>query len=270
MACLAPCRHHISVRQSDGLRQRSMHCLLTPAAAVAAFPHRRYFLRDEVTRSSTTSIAPYRRRAAAAALPSFGGLFGQQQQQQQQKQEEEEEGGSAMVQLDADSSGSLDGSGEAPFGALAVLAVGFTAQEFSRLRRLLHEDMGASMVTVIPATAAAMEGTLGAALEQDPALTEFEQVPSAVCFGGTLHGIFLLVFELGTLSPSFVDAHLCLGALPSQPQPSAPPAAIDTPPPCSPAGPAGHAARLLSIGHVRGRGDGDDGGISRSGWVGGS
>ena len=64
-------------------------------------------------------------------------------------EEEEEEGeGAEMVQLDASSSGSLDGSSEEPFGELALLAVGFTQLEFDRLRRLLHEDMEAEMVKV--------------------------------------------------------------------------------------------------------------------------
>ena len=53
-----------------------------------------------------------------------------------------------MVRLDASSAGSLDGSSEEPFGALALLAVGFTQLEFDRLRKLLHEDMEAEMVKV--------------------------------------------------------------------------------------------------------------------------
>ncbi|KAL4439987.1 hypothetical protein ABPG75_002988 [Micractinium tetrahymenae] len=89
-----------------------------------------------------------------------------------------------MVTLDAGSSGSLDGTSEEPFGPLAILAVGFTQQEFERLQRLLHEDMDAGMVKAIPAPAAAMVGSLGAALELDP-VPAFEQAPLGtrrVCF----------------------------------------------------------------------------------------
>ncbi|PSC73792.1 Uncharacterized conserved UCP014543 [Micractinium conductrix] len=89
-----------------------------------------------------------------------------------------------MMALDPKSAGSVDGSSEAPFGQLAILAVGFTQPEFERLRRLLHVDMEAEMVKVVPAPASAMASSLGAALELDP-VPAFEQAPLGtrrVCF----------------------------------------------------------------------------------------
>lgn len=137
-----------------------------------------------------------------------------------------------MVPLDADSSTSLDGSSEEPFGPLvsgrgrlwctggkqpagaggdssrglallppspmlpsrpyctsllsdlshplpprqALLAVGFTQLEFERLQRLLHGELEAHMVRLVPGTTAALSSSLGAALEQDPP-PPFEQAP---------------------------------------------------------------------------------------------
>ncbi|EFN52856.1 hypothetical protein CHLNCDRAFT_138333 [Chlorella variabilis] len=131
--------------------------------------------------------AQWRRPVPVAAAGPFGSLFGgrsgsrgsqrrRQVQAAPQPFEEEEEEGAKMMPLDASSSGSLDGSSEAPFGPLALLAVGFTQDEFQRLRRLLHEEMEAEMVKVIPAPASAWDGTLGAALELEP-VPQFEQAP---------------------------------------------------------------------------------------------
>ncbi|KAL4420278.1 hypothetical protein ABPG77_005618 [Micractinium sp. CCAP 211/92] len=165
------------------------------AAAVAACTHK-------VTTSRNVhrlqGRGPGQRRLSAPRrLPPprsglFGGLFGSgagssssssNTADEEQAFLEDEEGGK-MVALDASSAGSLDGSSEEAFGPMAVLAVGFTQQEFERLRRVLHEDMDAGMVKVIPAPTAAMAGSLGAALEMEP-VPEFEQAPLGtrrVCF----------------------------------------------------------------------------------------
>ncbi|KAI7836364.1 hypothetical protein COHA_009757 [Chlorella ohadii] len=127
------------------------------------------------------------RHRTAAGL--FGGLFGGGSSSGSGNDEElqplENDEGGLMVALDANSSGSLDGSSEEPFGPLALLAVGFAAHEFERLQRLLHEEMEAEMVKLVPASVSMLEGSLGAALEREP-VPAFEQAPL-----GTRRVVFL-------------------------------------------------------------------------------
>jgi hypothetical protein len=81
-------------------------------------------------------------------------------------QEDEDEGGT-FAELDPSSRGSVDGSCDAAFGPLAILAVGLPAEEHAALAALLIE-MGADELQLIPCTAAMLGGSLGEALEAAP------------------------------------------------------------------------------------------------------
>lgn len=72
------------------------------------------------------------------------------------------------MQLDPSNTGSVDGSSEETFGPLAMLVVGFLAEEFDILQSLLDE-MGAEEVQLVPCTAKMLHGTLGEALSAYPA-----------------------------------------------------------------------------------------------------
>lgn len=82
---------------------------------------------------------------------------------------EAEDNEHTFVQLDPNSTGSVDGSAETTFGPLAMLAVGFLAEEFAALQQLL-DDIGADEVNLIPCTQKLIEEnrTLGEALSLDP------------------------------------------------------------------------------------------------------
>ena len=91
-------------------------------------------------------------------------------QQQTEPSEEEEEYESSeeeentFVQLNPDSKGSIDGSSETTFGPLAILAVGFLAEELAALQSLLIE-MEAEELKLIACTAEMLSSTLGEAFE---------------------------------------------------------------------------------------------------------
>lgn len=82
---------------------------------------------------------------------------------------EDEQNENTFVKLDPNSTGSVDGSGETTFGPLAMLAVGFLAEEFAVLQQLLDE-IGADEVKLIPCTQKLIKEkkTLGDALSLDP------------------------------------------------------------------------------------------------------
>ncbi len=81
---------------------------------------------------------------------------------------EDAENENTFVQLDPNSTGSVDGSAETTFGPLAMLAVGFLAEEFNALQTLL-DDIGADEVKLVPCTVKLIkENTLGEALSLDP------------------------------------------------------------------------------------------------------
>jgi hypothetical protein len=81
---------------------------------------------------------------------------------------EDEENENTFVKIDPNSTGSVDGSTETTFGPLAMLAVGFLAEEFTALQSLLDE-IGADEVNLIPCTQELIkEKTLGEALSRNP------------------------------------------------------------------------------------------------------
>lgn len=71
--------------------------------------------------------------------------------------------GGTFVELDPNSTSSLDNSGEeGTFGPLALLVVGFLEEEFQHIQELLL-DIGADAVQLIPCTQTMLQGTLGEA-----------------------------------------------------------------------------------------------------------
>jgi len=81
-----------------------------------------------------------------------------------------EQNENSFVQLDPNSTGSVDGTLETTFGPLAMLVVGFLAEEFTALQQVLDE-IGADEVNLIPCTQKIIEEnkmTLGEALSENP------------------------------------------------------------------------------------------------------
>ncbi|KAG2433414.1 hypothetical protein HXX76_008472 [Chlamydomonas incerta] len=116
----------------------------------------------------------------------FPGSGPKKQEPEKQSLSEEEEGeeedeGAEMKRLDAEGGGLAEGQGV--FGPLAVLLVGFMAEEVEQFRKFMI-DMEADMVKLVPASPAMMAGTLGAALESD--FPQYEQAPL-----GTRRTVFL-------------------------------------------------------------------------------
>ncbi|KAG2449305.1 hypothetical protein HYH02_005461 [Chlamydomonas schloesseri] len=99
----------------------------------------------------------------------------------EEEEGEEEDEGAEMKRLDAEGGGLAEGQGV--FGPLAVLLVGFMAEEVEQFRKFMI-DMEADMVKIVPATPAMMGGTLGAALESE--FPTYEQPPL-----GTRRTVFL-------------------------------------------------------------------------------
>ncbi|GLC36474.1 hypothetical protein PLESTF_001264600 [Pleodorina starrii] len=99
----------------------------------------------------------------------------------QDDEEEEEEEGSEMMRLDSESGGL--GEDQSAFGPLAVLLVGFLAEEVERFRSFML-DMEADMVKIVPCSPAMMGSALGQALESE--FPEYEQPPL-----GTRRTVFL-------------------------------------------------------------------------------
>lgn len=119
-------------------------------------------------------------------LGGNGGNGGSDKQQnaQQRSEEEEEEGeyeGGTMMKLDTESGGLAEDQGV--FGPLAVLLVGFQAEEVEAFRSFMI-DMEADMVKLVPASAAMLRGTLQQAME-----TEFPQYSQPPL--GTRRTVFL-------------------------------------------------------------------------------
>ncbi|GAB4813709.1 hypothetical protein N2152v2_000755 [Parachlorella kessleri] len=112
------------------------------------------------------------------------GKLNKQQQEEQLAAPEPVSGeGGKFVPIDLESSGGLGGSSEEIFGPLAMLAVGYAAEEFQRLKELLL-DLEADMIKLVPCSRAMLGGTLGEALSSQPG--RHEQLPQ-----GTQRVIFL-------------------------------------------------------------------------------
>ncbi|PNH05255.1 hypothetical protein TSOC_008495 [Tetrabaena socialis] len=141
---------------------------------------------------------PARRRVQARIFDGLKNLFPggskppQPQQQQSQgeqgrpgEDEDEENEGTEMQRLDAESGGL--GEDKSAFGPLAVLLVGFQAEEVEAFRRVMIE-MEADMVKLVPCSPAMMAGTLQQALESE--FPKYEQPPLGTRRMAFLSGMF--------------------------------------------------------------------------------
>ena len=102
-----------------------------------------------------------RNLASTPIQPSSSSAYGDEEE------EYPEEEDNTFVQLNPNSTGSVDGTSEETFGPLAMLAVGFLEEEFAFLQDILDE-MGAAEVQLVPCTSTLLDGTLGEALSMDP------------------------------------------------------------------------------------------------------
>eukprot|EP00887_Chlorella_sp_A99_P001662 scaffold8.g1662.t1 len=139
-------------------------------------------------------LTPYKERYGNLDL--FDSLLsgvGQPQQQPAAAQEEDEDAptsseGGKMVRLDAGSDGSVDGSGDAPFGPLAILLVGLSLAEAVRLRAMLCEVGGDDVRVLAAAVAAAPTSAAAAAAAAAAAEAGASGLPPDLTLGAALEG----------------------------------------------------------------------------------